>query len=169
MEELADERGFAGEKGGSGAFSLRGTSFDVVGAQIGLAGNLDPEPPRDGGGANFPCPPIIVGRRRRSLSRGGGERGEPGAGGPEEVDVKAGTRRVGDESKEWGPLVCFMRERTVGRYLGRRRRRRRKRRVERKARKARKERTPIAAFTPGERPFVVEEVASWESVEGASW
>lgn len=102
------------------------------------------------------------------MSRGGGERGEPGAGGPEEeVDVKAGTRRVGDASKEWGPLECFVRERIEGRYLWRRRRRR-KRRVERKARKARKERTPIAAFTPGERPFEME-VASWESVEGASW
>lgn len=166
-EELAEEHGFGvGEKGGSGAFSFRGTSFAVVGAQIGLTGNEAPVRER---GARLETL-TIVGRRRRSLSRGGGERGEPGAGSSvTEVDVKAETRRVGDESKEWEPLERFTWVRIVERYFARRRRRRRKRSVVRNATKTREERTPIAAFTPGERPEEADEVVSWASWEGASW
>lgn len=54
-----------------------------MGAQIGLTGNLVFEFPRRA----LPAPPIIVGRRRRSFSLGGGERGELAGGGHEEVDV----------------------------------------------------------------------------------
>lgn len=108
--ELVDERGLGvGLKGGSGAFSLRGTSFEVVGAQMGDVGKA----PRESGSRG--APPMRVGRRRRSFRRGGGESAALVLGRESAVEVE--TRREGEEELEGGEWACLMRSRTDCRFV----------------------------------------------------
>lgn len=98
--ELVDERGLGvGLKGGSGAFSLRGTSFEVVGAQMGDVGKAARGCGWRGG------PSMRVSSRRRSFSRRGGESAALVL--VREL-VEMGTRRDGDDEVEGGEWVCLM-------------------------------------------------------------
>lgn len=93
--ELIDERGLGvGLKGGSGAFSLRGTSFEVVGAQMGDLGKV-----ARGSGLRK-GPPMRAGRRRRSFRRRGGESAALVLA--PELAVEVGTRREGEEEEDGG-------------------------------------------------------------------